>query len=208
MQIAVIAVDPFSSGSAKFPYDNKLCSMFLRDAFMFLVAHEYGHIHLSHFDDLNSTEEIWEKEGDADLWAFHDVYSTLSAMKQPTMPVFVNVMILFFCFELIYRTIHLIYTGVDYGHLSDAHQRALQCPRERHWYPSPRRAFLARRIQQNAAARSEEIGQHFDMLERLFSGIWNHMYVRNMQFSCTHKVSQLWHEQLEHIKRVKESQVS
>ncbi len=178
------------------PLRDEFVPVFLRDSFLFLVAHEYAHVHLRHHDP-HAAEPLARQEDQADRHAFGDVCSAIGSRGEPTIGVFYNVMLLLFCFELIHRTVHFAMTGKDYGHLDGRLQHQIMMGREdRHLSPSARRWGIAQLALEAAAQLPPDFAARVDHIEATLQDIWKVTLVKMEPRLASARISGAWDEQV------------
>lgn len=178
------------------PLRDRFVPLFIRDSFLFLVAHEYAHIHFGHHDPRAGVLPA-RQEDQADRHAFADVCSTIGGRGEYTIGVFYNVMLLLFCFELIHRTVHFAMTGKDYGHLDGALQYQIMMGNEaRHPGPAARRWRIAQLAQEAAAQLPPDFAAQVDCLEATLQNIWKLTLVKMAPRLASARISGEWAEQV------------
>jgi len=176
--------------------ERDFCAIFLRDAFCFLLSHEYHHIHLRHFDP-SIKLSLHEMEHEADQFAFADTCGAIAAFGRPTIGVYYNIMIMFFFFDMLYRSIHLKTTGKNYEGLSKRLQYLMQLSEKRHPHPRIRRFILSETIYKNAETLPEDFGFSVALLERLFLNIWEATIKKLYAKFTNNNVHVIWKGQVE-----------
>lgn len=157
----------------RFPREN-FSALFLRDAFCFLVSHEYHHIHQGHFDR-NDEQPVPDKEFQADVNAFADTCNTVHSFGQSTMSVHHNVMLMFYFFELVHRTVILKMRRAHYEQLDLRLRHLLHFPDDRHHTPPARRISLNKWVYETADPKPADFPARAGLIESLFDTIWRHV---------------------------------
>jgi hypothetical protein len=178
-----------------------LIATFISDLYLYLLAHEIGHVHCRHFDDeavrteaAVTGENVAIEEREADIYAFALVAKALG-QETGNFRLYINASLIFHTMAFLYRTLHYLHFRRDCGHLPPEVQRDIQFPPS-NYYPHPRaRLFSLRRdIRDKASVIPPGLDQWDGKIDEFFENLWKPTCIKLT--GVTHPVGAMWHGEL------------
>ncbi|MCF8475722.1 MAG: hypothetical protein K9G60_01725 [Pseudolabrys sp.] len=195
---------PYSESFALLKTDGKkelLISTFISDLYLYLLAHETGHIHCRHFDNKAvrraatiTGENVSKEETEADLYAFALVANAVG-QETGNFRLYIHTSLIFHTMSFLYRALHYLHFGRDYGHLPPQVQRAIWFPPS-NYYPHPQaRLFsLRREIRDKASVVPAGLDQWDREIDAFFENLWKPICLKLT--GADHPVGDMWRGEL------------
>jgi hypothetical protein len=136
----------------------------------------------------------WEEEFEADAWALA-VSVKSSSIPDDTLPVYLAVSAAFHVMSFMYRALHLLNFGLDYGHLPEKLLFQIYfLEGQSHLHPLTRLLQLRHAARQRANPMPENLDQYDSAVDSFFEMFWKPIAVWLMTCPTKQRPLDVWNE--------------
>ena len=172
----------------------ELVARMIDDVYTFLLAHELRHIGMYGKESFSGTVAEWTTEFDADGWALSVTVSS-SSVQNDTLSVYVSVSVAYLVMSLIYRTIHLMKFGTDYGQLPNDLMFHIYFPKATsHLHPATRLMQLRKVTRDVVKPLPSQLDEYDSAIDAFFETLWKPLAVSIMTSESEQCPLDIWDE--------------